>query len=88
MNLPDLSGVFSIRGLVHGVQDGMRVLRGDYGEQLAFIGDVERIKPQKLAGSLDSRFDGKGGFIQGDPNLGLFGDLVQGRSDSSPRWIA
>ncbi len=35
-------------------------LGGDYGEELAFVGDVERIEAEQLAGAADGIANGDG----------------------------
>jgi len=58
----DQRSILTQRMGLHGGQDSFRIRFGHYGHQLAFIGHIEGIESQHLAGRVNGRLDGNSVF--------------------------
>src|SRR5579863_8922294 len=69
-----------------GTQRGKRllgVIRADDREKLAFIGNVQRVKPKQLAGAANFVADRDQLFLQYDAQTAIAGSFVKRSSDTS-----
>ena len=57
-------------------------------DQFAFIGDIKRVKPEKLTGRIDRRIHWQRLFLQHHADPRLPGDFIQCRGQSTARRIA
>src|SRR5208282_229539 len=57
-------------------------------DQLAFVGDIERIQAEQLARTSDLFVNRQRAFLQFDPNLRTLRDFVQRAGDSASRRVA
>src|SRR5918998_5227848 len=87
-DLPDDLGLLAALDAPQRLQRGLRRLRGDDGEQLAFIGDVERVYTQNLARPVYDVPDRKPLLPERDPISRVAGELVQDRPYPAARGVA
>ncbi len=72
---------------VHCSEQGVGVFFCDDRQQLAFVGHVERIEAEKLAGGSNLDLYRHGIFLQHHADTGLTSDLVQRRRDTTARRV-
>ena len=72
----------------HGGEQGLGVPRRADGEELALVGDVERVDAEQLAGGGDLAAHGDGRFLQAHAGAALVGDLVERGGEAAARGIA
>ena len=61
-----IAAFFAQRMPAHGGKNTIGIFRRNEGQQLAFVGDVERIEAEDFAGAFDFFADGNGRFIEAD----------------------
>src|SRR3989338_734299 len=71
-----------------GRQERLGDVGGDDGDELAFVGDVERVQAQELAGAMDFFAHRDGGLLDADADAGLCGDFVQGGGQAAAGRVA
>ena len=76
-HLADDGRVLAQRVGAHGGQQRRGVGGGADGGELAFVGAVQRIQPQKLAGGAHHRAHRNRRFVQANAHTRLHGDFVQ-----------
>jgi hypothetical protein len=89
-----LANLANDRGLAtsgRGAQNCQRVVglpRRDHHEELAFVGDVQRIEPQQLAGAAHFIAHWDAILFERDAQATVAREFVQRRRDAASRWIA
>ncbi len=78
----------ALRMRAHRGKQCVGVFGGADRDQLAFIGDVERIEAEQFACRFDCRLHRNRGFIQMDADAGLMGDFVDTRIAAPEASIA
>ena len=68
-------------------QRPLRFARGNEADESAFVGDVQRIESQDLAGALDVLQHGNGAFLDFEVKARGFGDFNQRAGEASAREI-
>lgn len=66
----------------------VRHLGDNQRQQFAFVRDVERIKAEHLAGTLDRLAHRYRALIEHHANVGAFGDLVERSRNTAARRVA
>ena len=66
------------------LEGGVGLLGGNDRQELAFVGDVQRIDSEQVAGPGDRGIDGQGGLVQDHGEAGVVGELVADRPDAAP----
>src|ERR671926_395512 len=69
-------------------QGGLGLLAGHDADDLALVGEVERVEAQNLAEALDLAPYGRAVFVYLDPDLRRLGDLVQDGGEPAARRVA
>src|SRR5919108_3462066 len=86
-HLADDLGVMAMPMAVHSFQNVLRVFPADDGDELALVGEVERVNPQDLAGPLHILADGDALFVEDDPHLRASGNRIEPGRHAAPRGI-
>ena len=72
----------------HGLQHGFGVGLRHEGDQLALVGDVQRVEAQHLAGGLHGRLDRDLALVERDADLGRDRQLVEHGGQPAARGVA
>ena len=72
----------------HGGERGLRLVGRRDGDDLALVGEIERVEPQNLAERLDLFADRRRLFVDLDRHLRGLGDLVQRRRQPAAGRVA
>ena len=76
------------RMCLHGGENGVGIFRRDDGQELPFIGDVERVEPKDFAGAFDLFADRDLGFVKANADAGALRDFAQGAGDAAAGRVA
>ena len=85
---PMMAASLAERMRAHLREDSFGHVGADDGEQLAFVGDVERIEAEHLAGAADGFAHGDGLLAQQHADVGALGDLVERGGRAAARGVA
>ena len=85
---PMICGFLAAFGAAQGFEGGVRRFGSDYGEELAFVGYVERVYAEDLTRPVHDVPDRDVLLPERDPVARVAGELVQDRPDTAARGVA
>jgi len=74
--------------LPHSIEHGFSHLWHNQGKQFAFVGDIQRIEAEYLAGPFDGLPYGDGTLVNNHANIGARGQLIEGGCDAAAGGVA
>ncbi len=84
----DARGLRALRVAPHRGEHGGGGLGRDRGDELAFVGHVQRVQAEQFAGRLDLRQHGDRGLVEIDADARLLRDLVERGCQAAARRVA